>query len=172
MTFLADLSVADVVSSGSSVTLTPSQQAAIESACKRIAPTWPLDQFIAVNPYWGFVEQPMAVAAAHLGQLSGTSLLMPRSDYLAQWQAGAFERKQEMGSGLKYKPPSVLFCDRVSPCPAPCVSNSPVPFTTSHPVATGGSLFLTTMQTGNVSWGSPRVRIVVAPIEPQPWGRR
>jgi uncharacterized protein len=93
MTVLADLPVADVVSSGSSVTLTPSQQAAIESACKRIAPTWPLDQFIAVNPYWGFVEQPMAVAAAHLGQLSGTSLLMQRSDYLAQWQADAFERR-------------------------------------------------------------------------------
>ena len=60
----------------------------ITAACQRIAPTWPLDQFIAVNPYWGFVDQPMAAAAEKLGDLSGTPLLMPRSFYRAQMQAG------------------------------------------------------------------------------------
>lgn len=60
----------------------------VTQACQRIAPTWPLDQFIAVNPYWGFVDQPMAQAAEHLSQLSGTPLVMPRSFYQAQWQAG------------------------------------------------------------------------------------
>lgn len=60
----------------------------VTQACQRIAPTWPLDQFIAVNPYWGFVDQPMAQAAKHLSQLSGTPLVMPRSFYQAQWQAG------------------------------------------------------------------------------------
>lgn len=74
-------------------TLRPSQQAAIEAACARIAPTWPLDQLIAVNPYWGFVDQPMVRASAQLCQLGGTSLVMDRSFYSAQWRAGAFERR-------------------------------------------------------------------------------
>ena len=63
-------------------------KASVAQACQRIAPTWPLDQFIAVNPYWGFVEQPIAQAANQLGKLSGTPLVMPRSFYQAQWQAG------------------------------------------------------------------------------------
>ena len=40
----------------------------IDLACARIAPTWPLDQFNAVNPYWGWVDQPMPQAAAALDQ--------------------------------------------------------------------------------------------------------
>ena len=68
--------------------LDASLQANIGQACQRIAPTWPLDQFIAVNPYWGFVDQPTAQAAKHLRQLSGTPLVMPRSFYRGEWQAG------------------------------------------------------------------------------------
>jgi uncharacterized protein len=60
----------------------------IDAACARIAPTWPLDQFIAVNPYWGHVERPIATAAAHIAALAGSTMLMPRSWYHAQWQAG------------------------------------------------------------------------------------
>ena len=60
----------------------------VNQACQRIAPTWPLDQFIAVNPYWGFVEKPIAQAAKHLAQLSGTPLVMPRAFYQSEWQAG------------------------------------------------------------------------------------
>ncbi len=63
---------------------------AIDGACARIAPAWPLDRMIAVNPYWGFVEQPIESAAAQLGALSGTSLLMRRHWFRAQWQAGRF----------------------------------------------------------------------------------
>ena len=60
----------------------------LTQACQRIAPTWPLDQFIAVNPYWGFVDQPIDCAAQQLGQLSGTPLVMPRSFYQTEWRAG------------------------------------------------------------------------------------
>ena len=63
-------------------------EADIETACKRIAPTWPLDQFIAVNPYWGFVEQPIEAASAQLARLSGTRLLMDRAYYREKWQRG------------------------------------------------------------------------------------
>ncbi|MFK7966555.1 MAG: YbcC family protein [Burkholderiaceae bacterium] len=66
--------------------------AQVSLACSRIAPTWPLDQFIAVNPYWGWREQHAQAVAAQLETLSGSSLTMPRTWYLSQWQAGAFNR--------------------------------------------------------------------------------
>ena len=65
----------------------------IDLACARIAPTWPLDQFIAVNPYWGWVDTPMPQAAAGLEALGGTRLTMPRSWFAAQWQAGHLQRQ-------------------------------------------------------------------------------
>jgi hypothetical protein len=67
-------------------------QQAVERACQRIAPTWPLDRFIAVNPYWGFADRKMADAAAELLVLSGARMLMPRSYYREQWQAGRLRR--------------------------------------------------------------------------------
>ena len=60
----------------------------IATACDRIAPTWPLDQFIAVNPYWGWRGSSAPQAAAALGALAGTSLTMPRSWFRAEHAAG------------------------------------------------------------------------------------
>ncbi len=67
---------------------------AIEEACRRIAPAWPLDRLIAVNPYWGFVGLPIEEAAAELTALTGTRLLMPHEWYRAQWEAGRFTERQ------------------------------------------------------------------------------
>ena len=64
--------------------------AAIARACERIAPAWPLDRMIAVNPFWGFVDRPMPRAAAELAALSGATLLMPTAWYREQWSAGRF----------------------------------------------------------------------------------
>ncbi len=59
----------------------PDLDAAVARACARIAPTWPLDRFIAVNPFWGMIDRPLpAVAGALLGA-SGSRLLMPRAWY-------------------------------------------------------------------------------------------
>jgi hypothetical protein len=63
---------------------------AVERACARIAPTWPLDRFIAVNPFWGHTEAPVAEVSARLTALSGGRLLMPRAWYREQWRAGRF----------------------------------------------------------------------------------
>ena len=52
-----------------------SVEEALVSACARIAPTWPLDRFIAVNPYWGFTHQPIEQAAANLSRLCGSPML-------------------------------------------------------------------------------------------------
>lgn len=73
----------------SSLTPTASpHRAALATACASIAPTFPLDRFIAVNPYWGFVSKRIDVAAQHLRQLSGSSLLMKRSWFRRRWQRG------------------------------------------------------------------------------------
>lgn len=53
----------------------------LRRVCARIAPTWPLDRFIAVNPFWGLIDTPLPEVAATLGALSGAQLLMPRAWY-------------------------------------------------------------------------------------------
>ncbi len=63
--------------------------ASVESACKRIAPTWPLDQFIAVNPYWGFLSDPIRTVAERIESYSGSRMVMPRAFYREQWRAGS-----------------------------------------------------------------------------------
>ncbi|MES2398607.1 MAG: DUF2309 domain-containing protein [Pseudomonadota bacterium] len=64
----------------------------IQIAASRVAPTWPLDEFIAVNPYWGWVGHPIEEAAATLGTLAGTRLTMPRTWFREQWVAGRLKR--------------------------------------------------------------------------------
>lgn len=63
--------------------------AAVERACARIAPTWPLDRFIAVNPFWCLVGRPLPEVAARLRSLSGAELLMPRAFYRQAYRSGA-----------------------------------------------------------------------------------
>ncbi|MEO0326153.1 MAG: putative inorganic carbon transporter subunit DabA, partial [Myxococcota bacterium] len=52
--------------------------AAVDAAIARVAPSWPLDRFIAVNPLWGFVETPLPEASARLEALSGSRIVRPR----------------------------------------------------------------------------------------------
>lgn len=74
----------------SPVSATLEIQQAVESACNRIAPVWPLDQSIAVNPYWGFIETPIHATARELEIYAGSRMVMPRSFYREQWNKGAF----------------------------------------------------------------------------------
>jgi hypothetical protein len=60
----------------------------VERACARIAPTWPLDRFIAVNPFWSMIDRPLPEVSTSLAALSGTRLLMPRSWYREEMRAG------------------------------------------------------------------------------------
>jgi uncharacterized protein YbcC (UPF0753/DUF2309 family) len=61
---------------------------AIEAACRRIAPLWPLQAFVAVNPFHGLADQPFATAAETLRRVAGADLLMPREYYAAALAAG------------------------------------------------------------------------------------
>src|SRR6185312_7971191 len=63
-------------------------KAAVDGACASIAPMWPLDRFIAVNPFWPRTAKPLAVVAGELAALSGARLLMPRAWYADEWRSG------------------------------------------------------------------------------------
>ncbi len=65
----------------------------VEFACARIAPTWPLDQFLAVNPFWGYRDRDVRVVAAELAAQSSATLLMPRAWYRERFAAGQLRRE-------------------------------------------------------------------------------
>ncbi len=61
---------------------------AAERACARISPTWPLDRFIAVNPFWSCTDKPLPRLAGELSALSGARLLISRAWYAQEWREG------------------------------------------------------------------------------------
>ena len=61
---------------------------AARQACARIAPTWPLDRMIAVNPLWERREHAWSTVAAELWQRAGSPLTLSAADYRSAWQAG------------------------------------------------------------------------------------
>lgn len=65
----------------------------IEHATRRIAPLFPLDRFVAVNPWWGHVAEPIEQTAAELGVLHGAKATMPRSHWREEWRAGRLRRE-------------------------------------------------------------------------------
>ncbi len=79
---------------------------AINRACTRIAPTWPLDRFIAVNPFWGMTDRPFPEVAAELGALTGSRLLMPRAWYREAWREGRL-RAEHLAQAIAQGPSPV-----------------------------------------------------------------
>lgn len=66
----------------------PTIAAAIEGAIGAIAPNWPLDRQIAVNPFWGFIDLTFGQAAATLSRLVGGRFTLAPGEYLRAWHAG------------------------------------------------------------------------------------
>ena len=62
--------------------------AACEQACRAIAPVWPLDRAIAVNPHWARTSRPVRQVAARMAVLAGIQVFPPRSYQRQAWQAG------------------------------------------------------------------------------------
>jgi len=61
---------------------------AVTRACRRIAPLWPLQHFVAVNPFLGWSDRPFA-AACHWATRSGYGeMLMPTRFYAEQYRSG------------------------------------------------------------------------------------
>ncbi|MHB1201870.1 MAG: YbcC family protein [Acidithiobacillus sp.] len=66
--------------------------ATVESACQRIAPLWPLNAFVAVNPYFGLRHQDFEQASETLARVAGSPLVMPRRYYREQISTGRITR--------------------------------------------------------------------------------
>lgn len=64
----------------------------VDAACQRIAPLWPLDNFVAVNPYLGLSDQPFWQAHEMLRRLTDTGMCMPRDYYAQQIAQGRISR--------------------------------------------------------------------------------
>ncbi|MFN4115185.1 MAG: YbcC family protein [Inhella sp.] len=64
---------------------------ACEQACAAIAPTWPLDRAIAVNPHWQRTGLPLRRVAARMAVLGGIQLFPPRERQREAWRSGRIQ---------------------------------------------------------------------------------
>lgn len=60
----------------------------VETSCKRIAPAWPLKNFVAVNPFTGFTDTTFAKTAKNLAERGNIRMTMPISFYLERIEKG------------------------------------------------------------------------------------
>ncbi|MFW6345568.1 MAG: putative inorganic carbon transporter subunit DabA [Halomonas sp.] len=68
--------------------VTEAHHQALAGAAERIAPLWPLDRWIAVNPWWGLRDLPIEEAEAHLARRAGVTLTQPVAVYRQAWESG------------------------------------------------------------------------------------
>lgn len=63
-------------------------ETACRNACDSIAPVWPLDRSIAVNPHWGRVSSDVRTVAARLAVLGGIQVFPTREYIQSAWSTG------------------------------------------------------------------------------------
>lgn len=88
----------------------PEWLSGVERACAAIAPNWPLDRQVAVNPLWEQRHLSFQEASARWSALGGFRCLMPARWYRDQWltsihPAHLRQAAQEMNVGM---PPQEL----------------------------------------------------------------
>ncbi len=62
--------------------------AACEQACRAIAPAWPLDRAIAVNPHWERIGLSVRTVAARMAVLGDIRVFPPRAHLRQAWASG------------------------------------------------------------------------------------
>ncbi len=60
----------------------------LREACKKIAPVWPLENFVAVNPYLGLTNRRFEDTAQYLATVGGIQMTLPVSFYLQKINEG------------------------------------------------------------------------------------
>lgn len=60
----------------------------VEQACSRVAPLWPLQNFVAVNPFVGLADRHFLEAAELMPRVAHGAMMMPLSYYQAEWESG------------------------------------------------------------------------------------
>jgi len=66
---------------------------AIDVACKKVAPLWPLKNFVAVNPFLGFSEHSFEATAAYLKRVAHADMLAPRRFYREAISSGLIDER-------------------------------------------------------------------------------
>ncbi len=61
---------------------------AADAALRAIPPLWPLGSSVAVNPYLGQADEPLAAVGARLARVAGTPVTMPRRWYAERIASG------------------------------------------------------------------------------------
>jgi len=61
---------------------------ACDQACQAIAPAWPLDRSIAVNPHWSRIGMPVRRVAARMAILGGIQVFPARDQQRRAWHDG------------------------------------------------------------------------------------
>ncbi|HWU83367.1 MAG TPA: DUF2309 domain-containing protein [Methylophilaceae bacterium] len=84
-----DVHVAD--SSSSDAWFEARVEQACRDACAAIAPAWPLDRAIAVNPHWSRIGMSVRRVAARMGVLGDIQVFPPRELQLDAWQSGRIQ---------------------------------------------------------------------------------
>ena len=74
----------------------------LRKASKKIAPVWPLENFVAVNPYLGLTHKTFDHAALDLAFVGGIQMTLPSSFYLKKIEAGEI-KNEHIASALKQK---------------------------------------------------------------------
>ncbi|MFI9652100.1 YbcC family protein [Guyparkeria halopsychrophila] len=64
-----------------------------DAAGRKIAPLWPLDSFVAVNPYLGLIDQSFSKASGYLAAIAGERTAMDHEWYAARWADGRLTRE-------------------------------------------------------------------------------
>lgn len=82
------VSLGDAASRDHEVGIDAAIDAAIRQACSMIAPTWPLDRAIAVNPHWSRIGLPLRRVAARMAVLGGMQVFPPRDRQREAWERG------------------------------------------------------------------------------------
>ncbi|MYM22189.1 DUF2309 family protein [Duganella sp. FT135W] len=70
------------------VTLHHQIETACSQACQAIAPAWPLDRAIAVNPHWSRIGMPLRRVAARMAVLGGVQVFPRRNQQRQAWLEG------------------------------------------------------------------------------------
>lgn len=61
---------------------------AVAKACEAIAPNWPLDKMIAVNPFWQLKHHPFDYVSSYLAAISDVRAIMPHAHWLSLYERG------------------------------------------------------------------------------------
>lgn len=84
------------------VSLSDSHKLALQQATQCLAPNWPLDRMIAVNPLWKMVDRPFDQVATDVSLLAGIRCHMPVATYLEWYEQGRIDNDCLMQAAGEY----------------------------------------------------------------------